>query len=540
MSLAKRHHRSLAVLMCDLDRFKDLNDTHGHRAGDAVLRAAAATLKATVRDSDHVGRFGGEEFIVLLTETHRQGALETAQRCRKAIEDLPMNELIPSRNRTQTASLGVAVFPSHATGLDELVSRADHALYQAKAWGRNQVVEYDPATFGRISKIPKKRTRPTVLILEPNPARKNRYVDLLEDGYELVPYTTSDEALAACRIDHFDVLIAACGDGMTNQAIEFFQKTLATRPDALRILCIPEKDFSVAQRGVNDAFVDSFLSIDELESKLARLIDGGLMQQQVLREQVIHGGAFDRGVFGHQASRVHELIDAAEFSVAFQPIVTCANRRVVGMEALCRTRTSITLTELFDTAVQEGRIWELGRLIRDKAAPTLTQMPDEQLMFVNLHAAELSDPALLELNDTLKEYAGRVVFEITERASVIDNPHMHAAVSKLRDIGFRLAIDDLGAGYASLNSIALLAPDFIKIDMAITRNIHESSIKSRLLRRIVQFADDEGIQVIAEGIESDAEAEVVRDIGCHWMQGFLTGYPGTYAAAHDAPATEKR
>jgi diguanylate cyclase (GGDEF)-like protein len=131
----------LAVAIADIDHFKTVNDTHGHLAGDAVLAAVSAAMRDLLRDCDLCGRFGGEEFALLLPRTTAAQALEVTERIRQGISDL----VIP-RDGTEairvTISIGVA-FPSQARcTLDDLLAAADHALYQAKSSGRDRVVMY--------------------------------------------------------------------------------------------------------------------------------------------------------------------------------------------------------------------------------------------------------------------------------------------------------------------------------------------------------------------------------------------------------------
>jgi diguanylate cyclase (GGDEF)-like protein len=129
------------VLMVDLDHFKRVNDTYGHLVGDEVLKAVAGTMRRNVRDYDTVGRFGGEEFVVLLPGLRDVDVLAIAERIRHAITQLrvplPDGDAVLS---TLSASIGVAVYPDTASGLDELVRAADTALYRAKRGGRNRVV----------------------------------------------------------------------------------------------------------------------------------------------------------------------------------------------------------------------------------------------------------------------------------------------------------------------------------------------------------------------------------------------------------------
>lgn len=135
---AERYGRSLALLWIDLDHFKRVNDKHGHAAGDRVLQALCDRLDRNIRSVDAIGRYGGEEFVVLLPEMEAEEARETAERLRTLVADEP---LAIGREQTLalTISIGVAVYPDHGTSVDALCDAADRAMYEAKAGGRNQV-----------------------------------------------------------------------------------------------------------------------------------------------------------------------------------------------------------------------------------------------------------------------------------------------------------------------------------------------------------------------------------------------------------------
>jgi diguanylate cyclase (GGDEF)-like protein len=125
----------LAAILFDLDHFKQVNDTYGHGKGDEVLAVVGAIAQDTLRASDFVGRYGGEEFLALLPDTGHEGAVQVAEKLREAISE----QHVPGINRRITASFGVAVMPDEAREPDELVRMADRALYLAKATGRNRV-----------------------------------------------------------------------------------------------------------------------------------------------------------------------------------------------------------------------------------------------------------------------------------------------------------------------------------------------------------------------------------------------------------------
>ena len=137
---ALRYGRAASVLMIDSDNLKTVNDTHGHDAGNQLLRQVANVVQAELRATDVPARYGGDEFIVLLPETPAKGAMDVAERIRAAIGVRPL--AIDGAQVMTTVSIGLACFPDDGRTLDALAARADRALYQAKQEGRNKVVRY--------------------------------------------------------------------------------------------------------------------------------------------------------------------------------------------------------------------------------------------------------------------------------------------------------------------------------------------------------------------------------------------------------------
>ncbi len=138
LSRSQRYEKDMAIFMMDIDFFKKINDSHGHKVGDIVLRKLADVCRHTLREVDIIGRIGGEEFAILLPETNHAEALEVAERLRQAVADsaVPMKDGLPVQ---YTVSIGVSSVASADDNIDMLLSRADKALYQAKLSGRNRV-----------------------------------------------------------------------------------------------------------------------------------------------------------------------------------------------------------------------------------------------------------------------------------------------------------------------------------------------------------------------------------------------------------------
>lgn len=134
---SRRHDQPLTLILVDLDHFKAINDTHGHVVGDQVLGGMGYVIRGQLRLSDVAGRFGGEEFAVLLPDTEMQGALVLAERLRQAIEDWSLE--MPGGRLKVTASMGIASLDPSMKGAVDLIDAADRALYQAKRAGRNRI-----------------------------------------------------------------------------------------------------------------------------------------------------------------------------------------------------------------------------------------------------------------------------------------------------------------------------------------------------------------------------------------------------------------
>jgi EAL domain-containing protein (putative c-di-GMP-specific phosphodiesterase class I) len=214
--------------------------------------------------------------------------------------------------------------------------------------------------------------------------------------------------------------------------------------------------------------------------------------------------------------------------MAFQPIVSWQTRSLYGYEALLRTKEP-TLPHpgaIIDAAERLGKLRVLGRAIREAAAKGFEHAPDDALLFVNLHPLDLNDDALLHPDAPLTKLAHRVVLEITERAAIADGQDVRDRVAALRQIGFRIAIDDLGAGYAGLTAFAQLEPEVVKLDMSLVRDVHLQSTKRKLIQSMTDLCIDMGRVVVAEGIESPEERDALAKLGCGMMQGYLFAKPG--------------
>jgi len=220
--------------------------------------------------------------------------------------------------------------------------------------------------------------------------------------------------------------------------------------------------------------------------------------------------------------------------MAFQPIVGYRARSIFGYEALLRSDEPLMKTPaaILDAAERLGRLHQLGRAVRAKvaAAADAAELAGAML-FVNLHSADLNDEELYSVDAPLSKIAARVVLEVTERASLYGVKDVAACVAKLKTLGFQIAIDDLGAGYAGLTSFVQLEPKIAKLDMSLVRSVNTDSRRQAIIRSMKSLCDELGMSVIAEGVETSEERDTLMELGCDLLQGYLFATPQRKFAA---------
>jgi diguanylate cyclase (GGDEF)-like protein len=225
------------------------------------------------------------------------------------------------------------------------------------------------------------------------------------------------------------------------------------------------------------------------------------------------------------------------FSFVYQPIVETPSFRVIGYEALCRPHHPELRSVLDAVGVAEnaGQMRRLGRVLRDLALTPARRLPQGSLLFVNLHPHELTDP---QLQESLEEFEGSpIVFEIAETVALKDYEQAHGAVQRLRAQGYKIALDDLGAGYAGLNALAQLEADFVKLDRSLVHNIHRDRRTFRLIKHLLEYARNEGLVVVGEGVEEREDWLALVDLGCPLAQGFFICRPApAFASVAAAPS----
>ncbi|MBK1709612.1 MULTISPECIES: EAL domain-containing protein [Marichromatium] len=230
-----------------------------------------------------------------------------------------------------------------------------------------------------------------------------------------------------------------------------------------------------------------------------------------------------------------EILEYQRFVSWFQPIVSIADGAVVGHEALLRGRLPegglMFPGEIFSLAAANDLLFQVDRQARAAALHCAAAQGLDGLLFINFLPTAIYDPVHC-LRSTvgwarkLGIDPGRIVFEVVETERVGDIEHLKRILDYYRDAGYRVALDDVGSGYASLNLLAQLRPDIIKVDMEIIRDIDRDPARQSIYRALAGIAAELDIELLAEGIETEAELDYVRRHGADLVQGYLFGRPG--------------
>lgn len=347
-------------------------------------------------------------------------------------------------------------------------------------------------------------------------ARSGFQVDIAENGRDALENLTKAHYSAVVS----DVAMPEM-DG-----IEFLRAVRAVNLDLPVILVTAAPDVSTAAAGVQYGafrYLVKPISPDVLTGAVTRAVR--LYDWAELRRTAQLGQPSSD--IGDRAAVEASLTRALKgMWMAYQPIVRCRSKEVFAYEALMRTNEP-TLPHpgaVLDAAMRVGREEHVGQRVRRLVASTLDVAPDVTC-FVNLHVRDLLDETLYHENAPLSVHAKRVVLELTERSPLDEISGLRTRVDRLRELGFRIAVDDLGAGYSGLASLAQLEPSVVKADMTLVRDVDREPTKRKLIAALVALSAELGASLIVEGVETPSERDTLLDLGCELFQGYLFAKP---------------
>lgn len=375
----------------------------------------------------------------------------------------------------------------------------------------------------------KSRENPTVLLVDDDPAVLRALARTLRaSGYEVLTACNGEEAVQRIAQRPFDVILSDIGmPGM--DGIQLLREVREHDLNVPVILITGEPAVRTAVQALEYGafhYLTKPVANDALNVLLEKAV--GMHRMAKVKQQAAEllGNV---NALGADRAGIEASFDRAmqQLWIAYHPIVDPRAQTIFGYEALLRTNESSLPHPgaVLDAATRLGRLEELGRAIRGRAAEPILANPDAGKLFVNLHVTDLSDPNLLSDESALSAIAHRVVLEITERSSLDEVKDIRNRIAMLREMGFCIAVDDLGAGYAGLTSFTLLEPEIVKLDMSLVRDVNQNSTKQKVIRSMASLAQDMGMIVVAEGVETRAERDTLIELGCDLLQGFLFARP---------------
>lgn len=360
--------------------------------------------------------------------------------------------------------------------------------------------------------------KPTILLVDDEPHVLDALRTMLRgQPYEVLTARSGPDALEVLAGTGVDVVVS--DERMAPMSGSTFLRLCRERfPDTERIVLTGHASLDAVVSAINDAQVVAFLKKPCDLSELVEAVDLALQSQAQRR-------AAGRSVTDTMIANTQLDAALASAELWYQPIVD-ANEVIVAHEALLRPQSTDlpTPTHVVDTASALGRHADLDRRVRQIAAANLDLGVPARQVFINVLPESLVDGALFD-DDALADHGDRVVIEITERARLGAIADIKPAVAALRERGHRVAVDDLGAGYAGLTSLAVLQPDVVKFDLELIRDINNDAGRAHLVSAMATICRELGIVTLAEGIETPSELEVLRDMGFDLYQGYLLGKP---------------
>lgn len=350
---------------------------------------------------------------------------------------------------------------------------------------------------------------------------------LRASGFRVFEANTVAGALHIARAEELDV--ALVDYSLLNESgLEVLTALQRIRPRCLRVLMTGRSTADIFVDAVNEGMISRVLrkpfSTREITGWVAEAMETARRDRDITSEQ-------HRAEVEAEQRLLHVAMESSRLSMALQPIVSVSGPHQgipIAYEALLRPKHPILATPLAVLSMAEryGEIGTLGSRVLRIAARLVPELPPRVKLFLNLHPMQLGRPEVLAADlDELVPVADRIVLEITERSRLHDVPRWEESVRWIKESGFAIAVDDLGAGHSSLLMVADLEPAYLKIDMELVRNLQDSPRRQRLVTLLQTFGEATQTQVVAEGVESEGEVHTLLGCGIHLMQGYYWAMP---------------
>jgi EAL domain-containing protein (putative c-di-GMP-specific phosphodiesterase class I)/CheY-like chemotaxis protein len=373
---------------------------------------------------------------------------------------------------------------------------------------------------------PREAGRAAILIVDDDESFMRACVRMLELWqFQVVQAMTSEDALKVVREQDFDIIL--CDINLPGASgLDILRAVRSRDKDVPFILMTGGPELETARLAVEWS-AQSYLIKPLAMPELKEAIERNIRAHDVVRRERKMLAVSERKV--RETEELREQFQCAldGLWMAFQPIVSWSTKSVVAYEALMRTTyQKLKLpTEILSVAEMLGEVHTLGRKNRGLIAEVMARHPELPGVFVNLHVLDLLDEQLYAPSSPLFPFASRIHLEITERMAIEKVPDTHDRIERLRKLGYKIAVDDLGEGYSGLNSFAVLEPDAVKLDMSLIRGIEHAPTKRRMVRALASLCRELGTPLVAEGVETQAELDTLLELGADWLQGYLFARP---------------
>ncbi len=362
---------------------------------------------------------------------------------------------------------------------------------------------------------------------------------LTTSDVEVIVASTGAAALAELSKQRFEVVVSDVQMPEMN-GLKLLRAVREHDLDLPVVLMTGQPEVKGAAAAVEHGAFQYLIKPVEIE-RLRSVVDKAKNSGRIARLKRECAEEFGSGSFyaGDRAGIEGKLEKAlASLSVVYQPVVHAREGALYGHEALMRSAEPALPhpAAVLKAAMRVGRMHDVGRAVRALVAPqALTAQSCAQYLFVNVHTEELLDPALYLPNEPLSRAASHVILELTDRASLEHVADVEQRLERLRALGYRIALDDLGAGQAGLGTFNRLEPEFVKLDLSLVRHVHRDASKTNIVRSLARVCHDMGKSVIAEGVETEEERAALIDAGCDLLQGYLFGRPAPTAECAEPP-----
>ncbi|MFK7975505.1 MAG: EAL domain-containing protein, partial [Halioglobus sp.] len=623
---ASEQGNDLVCMMIDIDHFKRINDNYGHGVGDKVIRFVADALGKEIRSGDILGRYGGEEYCVVLPNSSASDAVSIAERMRERIV-AGDPEMFTSAIRI-TASIGLCSIESESNSKDDLLNKADRALYLAKESGRNKVLvweeQQEPESSNVVELSEQRINRDAAessLVGEPTSqeldasARIAQLEKIAEEkAKQLDEYVAYDplthlperslfldrveQALARARRE--GSVMAVLSLGLQNlkrvndtlgydSAREFLTQTAdrlrgaLREPDAISVFSndasqtsiskLNESEFGILLPAVKDSesiawivkrvfdvlhepmYINDHNILINMTMGIGVYPTDGQTAGDLIRQASVaryyaeqQPGINNVEYFSPDINRIANeqlrmesqmstAIENEEFRILYQPKISLGNGEISGFEALIRwehpTQGLLAPNEFIDIAERTRLINLIGDWVLVTACRQVKEFSEiagrDLSCAVNVSPVQLSQPDLAERFIRMIQEEGAnpelIELELTENCLLENLDQTYNTLAKLQSYGINISIDDFGTGYSGLSYLRTLPINILKVDRCFVADISSNDHDRAIVKAIVSMAQALDLRVIAEGIESRKQLEMLSEMGCEEAQGYFFGRP---------------